>query len=342
VRRQLEYWKRYPITLLIVEEAQRSSTTEYFVGLARVIHAKSPRSFTERMDLSCSLIESEFVALCSDDDLYLPRGLIASINQLDLAPSAVGSIGRSMRFSKRRKSIFGELINEENQFANLSSQDAISRVLTNYAGSKISNPTFGVYRSQVWREVTSLTYTQRFSSAYAYEFVWSACMRYGGVIALHDDLSWMSSAENVSTIEENGFDRTVEIIERFTESRFTVEVAAMKKSVLNWMESKQLSSRNELETMFDLHIEALLRRYRYKRSIEYQSSSRQVLLRLLTALPNFVTPVLRRYSPTPLEQRLGFDIFYLNRNGKSLSRRSARFSHDEFRVFRDAVMQTQE
>jgi len=236
--------------------------------------------------------------------------------------------------------LFGQVINSENLSSSQSTQDRPTRVLNNYRGKKISNPIFGVYRSAVWRDVTRTAYGTLFSSAYVYEFLWSTLMLYRGSIQVHDALTWLSSAENVTTIDSNNFNRRIEITQWLTDARFTNEVAAMKEGAVSWMASQGYDSRTDLEQMLELHIQALLDRYQWKLSKRRKYSIRQTVLRLLTRVPTPLVAGLRAILPRFLKHQLGLDIFHLDTQWRFLSKRNVVFLVHEMEKFRNAVIDT--
>ena len=89
VRRQVVHWREHPIHLLVVDGS--SNPLELPAGgRCQIQHVKQEKSFQERMILASRLVETPFVALCGDDDLYLASGLSSCLAMLKLRPELIG------------------------------------------------------------------------------------------------------------------------------------------------------------------------------------------------------------------------------------------------------------
>ena len=111
--RQIRYWNDRQVALLIVDGSARPLESAQTSGNSRLLYHHHVASFQHRMLRACELITTEFVALCGDDDLYLPSGLRACIQRLDQDSGMVGCVGRSLRFSRKRGDLFAQFINRD-------------------------------------------------------------------------------------------------------------------------------------------------------------------------------------------------------------------------------------
>jgi len=337
LRRQIAYWQQYPITILIVEGASVNTETDTKIGEARVIHIKSPLSVTQRLLLACERISTEYVAYCSDEDLYLPKGLMSSITRLKTEPHLVGCLGAAIRFSRRGSYLFAQTINSDNKDSSSVSRSASRRVLDNFRGMKISNQMFGVYRSHDWISVSRTCFQEMYSTAYVYEFLWSLLMLYRGEVGVHHDLTWLSSAENPSIMSGASFNRKLDVVEWMTESRYAYEVQKMQQLAVQSLTGLGVEPLEVVESTVSHYCLSFKGRYQHKRTWKYKWRPRQLSLRLLPLIPYQVKIFVKRRVSARFTRAFGLGIVPLQELHKELARRNVVRDEDEWNHFCEIV-----
>ena len=93
VKRQIEYWSGSTATVFIMDGSPQALLREYseeFASNIRYIHSHS--DFFSRMQQATNLIETPYVALLGDDDLFAKSGLRECIAHLERNIQIFGAV----------------------------------------------------------------------------------------------------------------------------------------------------------------------------------------------------------------------------------------------------------
>ena len=339
VGRQIRYWNDRQATLLIVDGSARPLESTQTSGNSRLLYHHHVASFQHRMLRACDLITTEFVALCGDDDLYLPSGLRACIERLDRDPGMVGCVGRSLRFSHTQGDMFAQFINRDvadtsNMFAS-----GLQRVSNTYQQNKIDSAMYGVYRTSAWQESVLFTYSLDYSTVYIYEFILALLLPFRGSVGITNHLTWMSSGENASIMNASGFNRAIGVLEWMNNSRYADEVFKLKTAVCDEMARTYDGARCDVEQVIERVFAELHSRLMTKASRRHRRSSRQILRRLLPIVPNRLKHILKKQLPTGLRDRFAFGIIPWDDFVRELEKSSIQCDVRELQHFTNVILE---
>lgn len=337
--RQIRYWNDRQVALLIVDGSARPLESAQTSGNSRLLYHHHVASFQHRMLRACELITTEFVALCGDDDLYLPSGLRACIQRLDQDSGMVGCVGRSLRFSRKRGDLFAQFINRDVADTSKKFASGLERVTNTYQQNKIVNAMYGVYRTSAWQDSVSCTYSLSPSTAYIYEFVLLLLLPFRGSVGITNHLTWMASAENASIMNASGFNRAIGVLEWMNNSRYADEVFKVRTAVCDQMARTYNGARIDLEQVIENVFAELCSRYMTKASRGYRQSSRQILRRLLPIVPNRLKHILKKQLPTGLRDRFAFGIIPWDDLVRELEKSSIQCDVRELQHFTNVILE---
>lgn len=305
IRRQVLRWRDIPVNLLIIDGSEAPEDLPRVPGCT-VKHLRGIASFRERVLAAVACVETPFVALCGDDDIYMEDGLESCIRRLMNDSKMIGCIGSSVRFSFRDHGLFGEPINWEMQSPLAKIPDGQVRLRSIFEEPKLQNQMFGVYRTYAWKKSFGTAFSQQFTTAYVYEFLLLMMMTYQGPIGLSNHLTWLSSAENPSVMQGKGFNRGIGIVEWLTTSVFSTEVTKSKELVTASLAELGQHSYSSLFQTVSECFDILLDRYRFKATRRHRWKPRILLTRLLPYLSPRIKQSIKMRVPQPVRASLGF------------------------------------
>lgn len=96
LRRILKFYSDFPINICVLDGSYKRNLVENKKNITYLYKPNS--SLQTRLFLSRSLVHTEFVTLCADDDFVFPSGLIKAIEFLDKNPVYMSTQGRLIRF----------------------------------------------------------------------------------------------------------------------------------------------------------------------------------------------------------------------------------------------------
>lgn len=339
VRRQVHHWREHPIHLLVMDGSPDPIELSAG-GKCQVRHIKQNSSFQERMTLASQLVETPFVALCGDDDLYLSSGLSASLEMLGSQANLIGVVAPSVRFSIRSQTIYFEPLNWGIIQKPKVADDGLSRLAAIFLEPKIDAQIYGVYHTSVWQMSVRAAYAHHYSNAYAYEFLILLMMAYQGALGMSQELTWMSSAENPSIMSAAGFNRNLGTVSWLREPEYVREVQLAKQTVAEALEQLGRHSIGQILITLDQNFADLLRRYEYKASRKHRLKPRQMVRHLLPITPPALKRIYRDYVPSRLQTLMGFRVFALSSLRQQAEIFGVRFSECELRKVQKLILET--
>lgn len=337
LKRQITYWQEHPITLIIGDGSDHPLILDSSQGHVRLRYEHSRSSLQDRMVQVSKRVDTEFVALCSDDDLYLPSGLSACIDRLDSDQKLVGCVGKSLQFSRRGQELFFRLINFEKQDSSHMFSDGLERVRNTYYPGKLDNQIYGVYRAEQWRSSVATAYSQSFAAATVYEFILLLLIPYSGDVALENALTWMSSAENSSVMQSAGYTRKFNILNWFDNPEYQAEVLGMIELIVGKLSSSCLHDPGKVEAVVRKVTNEFCERYREKKYLRKRISIQRAIRGLLPYSPELVKRAAKNHLPSFLRNSIGFGIFPFSSLERILYSADVHFSLPELEKFQDIV-----
>ncbi len=204
--RQSRYWSIHPVKLLILDGSTRPWNPDHLWLRDRpnveYVHAET--SIDYRLRMSMDLVTTQYVALLSDDEFFLPSSLAACVKFLEEHRDYSSCKGNSVTFYVRHPEpttgikIMGKRCYPELYRYNLSQDDGAQRMQAHMSPYTMAS-LWAVQRLHCYRAaVASIPSRQSFGSAAATEISFSLVNSYLGKVHVLDNLMWLRSKENAN------------------------------------------------------------------------------------------------------------------------------------------------
>jgi glycosyltransferase domain-containing protein len=198
--RQIDYWAGSGVQLCILDGSKYSADPELIARMGSDVHYEHmPVGFNERLVHASRIVNTKYVALLGDDELYVKRGLQDCLNLLDADDRLIGCVGRSLFFFHREGEIYGHQVYEKSQDIPEMYDDNLRRLGAAFPSGDPSGAPYllyGVFRREQWCTMFGNAYARHYSSGYVYELaliIIGACL---GPTKMVDSLVWLRSGEN--------------------------------------------------------------------------------------------------------------------------------------------------
>lgn len=193
--RSMRYWSGRGVVVHVLDGSPQPICVAELENLGQnICYHHLPFSFVERLKESLAYIETDYVALCGDDEFYIPSGLNSCISELQHDSTLVSCMGRCLKFDFKQAEVvaWADYLAMEN-YAVLG-DDPVERMVSHmnpYTCSTI----YSVVRTPVWKRAFS-TFIQKEFSAYAIgELQIELAICYQGKSKVIPELTWLRSAE---------------------------------------------------------------------------------------------------------------------------------------------------
>lgn len=99
LERQIDFWSVTDVHLCILDGSKESAPQSLIDRMGtNVYYRHVPIGFNERLVMACDLVQTKYVALLGDDELYAPHGLKDGITQLEDDERLIACVGRTVFF----------------------------------------------------------------------------------------------------------------------------------------------------------------------------------------------------------------------------------------------------
>lgn len=248
LERQIDFWSQTDVKLCILDGSRESAPQGLVDRMGpNVYYRHLPIGFNERLVMACDLVQTKYVALLGDDELFVPTGLRDCINQLEADKRLVACVGRSMFFFHRDGEIIGHQTYEKSQ--NLvntfgSDLDRLDESLVDITRGPYL--LYGLFNAHQWKTVVRVSYGRKYASGYVYEFAFHLIATLLGPSIMVDSLVWMRSGENPA-MSSDAVNRNIGIGKWGTNSRYSDEVTHLIESVVAAVASEGRFATDELQ-----------------------------------------------------------------------------------------------
>jgi len=309
VLRQAHYWKESGAQIHVFDGSDQPITDLSFLA-ANVHYHHVSEDFFGRMLRAVEIVDTEYVALLGDDDLFCKSGLRQCIAMLDNDPGVFGVVGRAMYFFFQRGKVLGHLTHESSSNYSEDITTGIQRLQNLYHDGKIGAIAYGVFRSEGWKISVRATYGKKFSCAYVYDTFLRTMLTYCGDIRVSEILTWLCSGENPPIKDHSSFNRKIDIIDWFDTPELSTEVVDFKTRLVESLLSFGRDAHSDLREAVDYIVSTLEQRYRTKAN-NYKTL-RQTLPKIAQRLvPQISKDVLKGHLPKGLKKIFDWENFDL-------------------------------
>lgn len=233
LERQIDFWSQTDVKLCILDGSRESAPQVLIDRMGpNVYYRHLPIGFNERLVMACDSVQTKYVALLGDDELYAPTGLRDCINQLEADKRLVAAVGRSMFFFYRDGEIIAHQTYEKSQ--NLvhtfgSDLDRLDESLVDITHGPYL--LYGLFNADQWKTAVRVSYGRKYASGYAYELSFHLIATLLGPSTMVDSLVWMRSGENPS-MSSDAVNRNIGTGEWGTDPQFSDEVTYLINGVV--------------------------------------------------------------------------------------------------------------
>jgi hypothetical protein len=168
LERQIDFWSQTDVKLCILDGSRESAPQALIDRMGpNVYYRHLPIGFNERLVMACDLVQTKYVALLGDDELYAPQGLRDCISQLEADKRLVAAVGRSMFFFHRDGEIIAHQTYEKSQ--NLVNTfgpdiDRLNESLVDITRGPYL--LYGLFNADQWKTAVRVSYGRKYASGY--------------------------------------------------------------------------------------------------------------------------------------------------------------------------------
>ena len=194
--RQIRFWNDCPVKLIIVDGSQVS--LQISTPLPKNIsYYHDPRTIEERFKFAASIVETEYCALLSDDELFLKSALVSCIQFLEKTPEYGAAKFVPLGF----KRVLGALVGYESYLDirsnNSLNADAPEMRMRKHMSPYVMTTLWAVMRREVFlKTLSAMGADKPFKSAAVGEVQTSLLAAHLGKCKILDILGWLRSYEN--------------------------------------------------------------------------------------------------------------------------------------------------
>ena len=306
LERQIAFWSQTGVKLCILDGSRESAPQVLIDRMGpNVYYQHLPIGFNERLVMACDLVQTKYVALLGDDELYAPQGLKDCISQLEVDKRLVATVGRSMFFFHRDGEIIAHQTYEKSQ--NLvntfgSDMDRLDESLVDITRGPYL--LYGLFNAEKWKTAVRISYGRKYASGYVYETAFHLIATLLGPSIMVDSLVWMRSGEN-PPMSSDAVNRKIGIGEWGTDPQFSEEVNYLIDGVVEAVANEGRFAAEELRNAVDRAVAGFVAYslHKPKRPIAYWHRTLYFLAR---NTPTVLKQLLKRNMSTGLGKVLDY------------------------------------
>lgn len=187
LKRVIGYWSEIPVKVIVVDG---SDVRADYRDSETLIYRHATTSYLARLNLATTLIDTKYVALCSDDEVYLPSALADCIRFLESNPDFVAASGESVGLIEARGKYGLTIQYPERQNFNLSATDACMRARMHLGSYRVCGY-YSVARAAEWKIIWHSIARREFSPFAIQELQFEAAISFAGKMIVLPSLMWI-------------------------------------------------------------------------------------------------------------------------------------------------------
>ncbi|MHA7865550.1 TIGR00180 family glycosyltransferase [Flagellimonas marinaquae] len=199
ILRAIEFWSKTPVQLVILDGTESPiKLSKEIVASEKIQYVHAVVPLEQRLGRSTEFIKTEYAAVVSDDEFFLPSSLANCVKFLDDNIDYVACKGLAISFGWDGQIVNWRPINKSLKGYKVDSENRSERMfdhLANYAHASW----WSVQRSEVYiQAMKAVGSNPAFPSAPCVELQVSLIASFYGKIMVLDELMWLRSYENES------------------------------------------------------------------------------------------------------------------------------------------------
>lgn len=329
VLRQFEYWGETDANVIILDGAAAPISIPDELRRPNVRYVHTGTRFNSRLATAENYVTTKYCVLLTDDEFFLPSGLLAAVKRLESDPSIIGCVGRSLYFFvDQGRFLLNDAYREWRPFP-AEKLSLVDRLDADLPPNKTHKAQFAVLRRAEWVTMFVNSYSVFFSSGYTYERLLNLCRSVLGRTEMLEEVMWMRSMEN-PPISSESVPRTGkgDFVTWARSSEFVDEVREYREIAMRILMSGGLAfeQAREFEERFFV---GGVHRQASKQSTNARSMSRRLGKLALERSPKVVRLWAKRNASNRLLRFTGWQGYELEEMCESLESRGTRFNRQE-------------
>jgi glycosyltransferase domain-containing protein len=195
--RAIRFWSNTDVHLIVIDGTSEPLSADIVKDFPdNITYISDSSSWTNRMKIGAERSLTEFSALISDDEFFLPSSLIELIQALDDRQSLVSAIGHVLRFYPYKQSVLYQYSYPEFKTASILEKDPMLRVQKHLHPYRVTS-LYAVIRTDCFRKnIAVADICSRFPNSASFEVGFEIANAYQGEIIVLPIVSWLRSNEN--------------------------------------------------------------------------------------------------------------------------------------------------
>ena len=306
LERQIDFWSATDVHLCILDGSKESAPQSLIDRMGpNVYYRHLPIGFNERLVMACDLVQTKYVALLGDDEIYAPHGLQDCIDTLEADSRLVACVGRTMYFFERDGEIMGNQVYEKSENLVHSFDSDIERL--NESLSDVERSPYllyGLFRTSEWKKTVRVSYGRKYASGYVYEFAFHLIATLLGPSQMVESIVWMRSGEN-QAMSSDAVNRKIGMGEWGTDSRYVGEVTYFVDAIVEVVVAEGRLTKAQLQDTLLQAVQGFVKYslHKTRRPIAYWHRALYFIAR---HTPRFLKQLLKRNMPTMLGTALDY------------------------------------
>jgi glycosyltransferase domain-containing protein len=301
LERQIDYWSRTDVHLCILDGSTKSAPQSLIERMGKNVHYQHlPIGFNERLVLACDLVQTKYVALLGDDELYSVQGLKDCIETLESDSRLIACVGRALFFYHRDDAIYGDQVYEQNATPDGVFDNDIVRLNESFQNGnpdKAPYLLYGIFRTPDWKRVVRVSYGRWYSSGYVYELAFQIFGTLLGPAVTVDSLVWLRSGENPA-MSSAAVNRKIPMGEWGSDPQYLNELVDFVDRIVSEKIKDATSTRSELKEVVTQVVKEFTA-YSLHKPKRLKAKWHQILYFLNSVTPKFIKKALKRnMTPT--------------------------------------------
>jgi glycosyltransferase domain-containing protein len=242
--RAIRFWSNTDVHLIVIDGTSEPLSADIVKEFPdNITYISDSSSWTNRMKIGAGRSSTEYSALISDDEFFLPSSLIELIQALDDQQSVVSAIGHVLRFYPYKQSVLYQYSYPEFKTASILEKDSMLRVQKHLHPYRVTS-LYAVTRTDCFRKnIAVADICSRFPNSASFEVGFEIANAYQGEIIVLPIVSWLRSNEN----PPNWNSKTVSIYDWWSEEKDSesfFDAATLVQDVLDSEINLQLNDRS--------------------------------------------------------------------------------------------------
>jgi len=196
--RQIEYWSGSGCNIIILDGSRAGLSAEALKNKDGVKYVHKNTSFLNRLHLAVSMVDTPYVALLADDDLFFKTGVNRCINFLEGHPMYTTAFGRTIAFELSDKSEVKAFPAYLEMKGYAVEQDDPARRLMYHFENYTPSMMYGISRIDAWKSAINFQATAQFPFFAQAEVQIQMCLAVQGKSVVLDCPVWIRSREEPS------------------------------------------------------------------------------------------------------------------------------------------------